>query len=536
MKVNSVCKAKSTPRLLVPAVAIASAFLLLGAPASAQTKAEDRLNAMFAEAGRSEAMLRLLMRKLPKGADLHNHGSGGVYVEDMLAWAAEKDGCLLVDEMVLAPGPCEGPTSVPVRGLETRDTDLYNDAIDIMSMGRHDPSFGDPTVSGHERFFASFGRFGFGASNERGKVLAVALEHAAQDNNIYLELMLGPATGVDLSPILRAEPWNEADMAGRFERLRPHLEEAVAFGIKDTDDFIAEARAIHGCDTPTPAPACDVTVRFLLTVLRESPPEEAFGRMALYFMTADADPRYVGINIAQPEDGPISLRDYSLHMRMFAFFKQLYPHIPLSLHAGELTLGLTPPRDLRFHIREAVEIAGAKRIGHGVDIAYEDGAVELLQRMARDKIAVEINLTSNDVILGVKGKEHPLAIYLAAGVPVALSTDDMGVSRGDLTTEYMRAVLEHGLKYTDLRQISRDSLTYSFLEGESLWDESGKVLRDVCKGLPNDRPSAECKALLERSPKARDQWRLEQAFAKFEAEMPEILKVIPPERFPETLK
>lgn len=85
MKVNSVCKAKSTPRLLVPAVAIASAFLLLGAPASAQTKAEDRLNAMFAEAGRSEAMLRLLMRKLPKGADLHNHGSGGVYVEDMLA-------------------------------------------------------------------------------------------------------------------------------------------------------------------------------------------------------------------------------------------------------------------------------------------------------------------------------------------------------------------------------------------------------------------------------------------------------------------
>jgi adenosine deaminase len=232
----------------------------------------------------------------------------------------------------------------------------------------------------------------------------------------------------------------------------------------------------------------------------------------------EADHRFVGVNIAQPEDGPVSLRDYGLHMRILAFLKSRYPKVPMSLHAGELTLGLTPPRDLRFHIRDAVDVAGARRIGHGVDIAYEEGAVPLLARMARERIAVEINLTSNDVILGVKGAQHPLALYRAAGVPVVLSTDDPGVSRGDLTQEYMRAVTEQGLQYTDLRQISRDSLTYSFLEGESLSPACANARRT---------PSRACGELLQRSAKAREQWRLEQALVRFETALPGVLKSMP---------
>ena len=123
--------------------------------------------------------------------------------------------------------------------------------------------------------------------------------------------------------------------------------------------------------------------------------------------------------------------------------------------------------------------------------------------------------------------EHPLTLYRAAGVPVALSTDDSGVSRNDLTNEYLRAVTEHGLQYTDLRQISRDSLTYSFIEGESLWDASGMQLTDICKGLPK-KPSPACTTLLTTSAKAKEQWRLEQAFAGFEAQLPKLLQAIPP--------
>src|SRR3546814_16062555 len=100
----------------------------------------------------------------------------------------------------------------------------------------------------------------------------------------------------------------------------------------------------------------------------------------------------------------------SCTMAMFRFLEGKYPDVKVSMHAGELALGLVPPEDLADHIARAVA-SGARRIGHGTDIAYEDKAPETLARMAREGIAAEINLTSNAVILGVKGREHPLALY-----------------------------------------------------------------------------------------------------------------------------
>jgi hypothetical protein len=69
----------------------------------------------------------------------------------------------------------------------------------------------------------------------------------------------------------------------------------------------------------------------------------------------------------------------------------------------------------------------------------------------------------------VKGADHPLALYRKAGVPFVLSTDDEGVSRIDLTNEYLRAVTEQGLNYADLKAAARASLEYAFLPGASLW-------------------------------------------------------------------
>ena len=76
--------------------------------------------------------------------------------------------------------------------------------------------------------------------------------------------------------------------------------------------------------------------------------------------------------------------------------------------------------------------------------------------MAARHVMVEINLTSNDVILGVSGRDHPLPLYRSSGVPVALSTDDEGVSRIDITHEYVRAVQTYGFGYADLKRASAD--------------------------------------------------------------------------------
>jgi len=77
---------------------------------------------------------------------------------------------------------------------------------------------------------------------------------------------------------------------------------------------------------------------------------------------------------------------------------------------------------------------------------------------------VEIALTSNDTILGVRGARHPLRTYLQYGVPVALVTDDAGVARSSMTLEFRKAVEEQGLDYETLKTMVRNSLAFSFAE------------------------------------------------------------------------
>jgi adenosine deaminase len=138
--------------------------------------------------------------------------------------------------------------------------------------------------------------------------------------------------------------------------------------------------------------------------------------------------------------------------------------VHLTEHAGELAAGLIPTSGLQSHIREAVEIGHAQRIGHGVDVMGEERPVELLREMAQKRVAVEICLSSNDLILGVQGDRHPFPVYRKYGVPVVIATDDEGVSRSDMTHEYLRAVESYGLSYPELKKLVRNSLEYSFAE------------------------------------------------------------------------
>src|SRR5690606_8079111 len=121
-----------------------------------------------------------------------------------------------------------------------------------------------------------------------------------------------------------------------------------------------------------------------------------------------------------------------LHMRMFRFLRNAYSGVNVALHAGELALGVVPPENLGLHVRQAIEVGGAQRIGHGTDVMDDADPEALLREMARRRIAVEISLSSSDVILGVRGARHPFRQYLRAGVPVVIATDDEGVSRSDL--------------------------------------------------------------------------------------------------------
>jgi adenosine deaminase/adenosine deaminase CECR1 len=157
------------------------------------------------------------------------------------------------------------------------------------------------------------------------------------------------------------------------------------------------------------------------------------------------------------------MRDYTLHMKMFRFLKSVYPDVKVALHAGELALGDVPPEGLQFHIDQALALGHADRIGHGIDLAHESNAPKIMQTMRSSDIPVEINLTSNAFISGIKGENHPVTLYRKYGVPYVISTDDAGVTRHNLSNEYMLFASRYKPGYAELKKASYNSIRYSFL-------------------------------------------------------------------------
>ena len=461
--------------------------------------------------------MRELMQNFPKGGDLHTHLSGAIYAESWLDWAAE-DG-LCVDTSVPALRQKTGGKSCADSGLITAETaradaGIRQRLIDSLSNRSYVPTL---DWSGHDDFFVTFFRMA-SAPHRFGDQLAEVAARAGHQNTLYLELMetivlgelFGSTAGVKLTGDVPAD--YAAMMASPFAAQIPTLVETVRNRIAEAQ---AKKNQLLGCAEDPGAVGCDVKIRFIHQVIREFSPEMVYAQIILGWAVMEQVPEVVGINLVAPEDGFIALRDYTYHMKMIDYLYRNHGEQNVTLHAGELTLGLVRPRQLRFHIREAIELGHAKRIGHGIDITFEDDSVALAKRMADEGIMVEINLTSNDTILGVSGRDHPLSFYRELNVPYAISTDDEGVSRSDLTHEYMRYYRDYNIVYAELRYASRNSLTYSFLPGSSIWEDA--ACRDLIAA--GGALAGSCQAFVAASEKAQIQWELEQRLQKFEREL-----------------
>jgi adenosine deaminase len=478
--------------------------------------------------------LNAFLVKFPKGSDLHIHISGAVYAETFIRDAGEDGLCVDAAALKFAPPPCSG-TLVPASALSGKMTAagqvLYDKLIDAFSMRSFVPSAG---WSGHDQFFATFGHFSGLRGNHLGEWVDEIARRAAGQNEQYLELMDTPAFDhakqiaheIGWSAEMSRPDVDEADFTRLRQELLEHgLRDEVNADREEVRRAEAEREGMERCGTAQAAAACKVEIRYIYQVSRGNPPEQVFAQTLLGFETVEADINaddggFVGINFVMPEDGYLTMRDYTLQMKMVGYLHSVYPKVHITLHAGELAPGMVPPDGLRFHIRQAVELGHAERIGHGVDVMYEDDPWALLKEMAARHVMVEVNLTSNAVILGIKGDEHPFPIYRRMQVPVALSTDDEGVSRIDLTHEYVMAAEEYHLSYADLKELARTGMEHDFLPGESLWarEDDFRVPVAACRAqvLGGERPAEACKTFLDKSEKAAAQWELERRLREFE--------------------
>jgi len=498
---------------------------IAGAQSSRAQTAEENAAKYMESVRHQPGLLLAFLQQMPKGGDLHVHLGGAIYAESFIDWASENALCVDRSTSKLihaACDSCEPYNNKPSVRCAYQDHILYDQLIDAWSMR----NWHREEESGHDHFFATFEKFGPAMEKHVGDALAEVASRAAADHLQYVEVM-HTADGAQAAILGTKIGWDVGSTipsANDFGKLRDKLlagglPEIVASVRSGLDSDEARKKEVLHCGTAQAAPGCEVTIHYLYQVLRGLPREQVFAQILLGFELTKADSRFVGFNLVMPEDYYVPMHDFDLHMRMIEGLRRFYPATHVSLHAGELAMGLVPPEGLRFHIRESIERGGAERIGHGVDLMSENDPIGLLEEMVAKNVLVEICLTSNDVILGVGGERHPLPVYLKYGVMVALATDDEGVSRSDMTQEYLRAVETYGLSYADLKRMARASLEHSFIPGQSLREEErieGKVAPCEVSLRGPGTANAACKAVLEHSERARVQWRLEKAFAEFE--------------------
>lgn len=157
---------------------------------------------------------------------------------------------------------------------------------------------------------------------------------------------------------------------------------------------------------------------------------------------------FVAVDLAGNEE------NFPCKMFVDSFRKASNAGIPVTIHAGE---GAGAE-----NIWEAIDLLGARRIGHGIRAI---GDVELMHRLAKDKILLETCPTSNFITRTISDfQSHPLPRFLHAGIPVSINTDDPGIFGVTLGEEYERCRKILGLNDGELKKINEYADQYSFIK------------------------------------------------------------------------
>ncbi|WP_370613928.1 adenosine deaminase [Mumia sp. Pv 4-285] len=142
-------------------------------------------------------------------------------------------------------------------------------------------------------------------------------------------------------------------------------------------------------------------------------------------------------------------------------------------HAGETTGPQT--------VRDAIDVLGAVRIGHGIRAADDP---DLVAELADRRIPLEISPTSNLCTGAVASiDEHPFNALREAGVVVTLNSDDPGMFDTTLEHEYQLAHDAFGLTYVDLADLARTAVDVSFAPDGLKLDIRAEIDAVVAEGL-----------------------------------------------------
>lgn len=464
------------------------------------------INDYFDSIKHNKVELQKFLSGMPKGGDLHNHLTGSVYAEMYFEIACANhlladvnDGKLYDKNDPYIP---EGVVELSADMVHLHDVRMT--LIDKWSIRNFQPY--KCALGPDEYFFQEFGLFSKAATQDKMPDMIHELMVRAKEEHVqYLEIMGIPPSINDRNMFLSEDEHNKAiativECCENYEEKAQELECCIKsivdkyevsakiegspinqcvkdyvsannnlLPVNGSNDFLT--KRLDTCKVTND----DVTVRLQGYASRnaQDPIKVLVQLYIVHRAIMDKQNKYlVGCNIVAAENSEYSMQFYKAHMLMFKVLKETFPKVKTSIHAGELTVGLIRPEHLTHHIKDAVDIAVPLRIGHGADIAFEKENQSLIDSMKTKNMAIEINLTSNKFILGLENDAHPLTVYKKQRVPIVISTDDPGILRTSLTEEYTEAAYRYNLSYEDIRDIVRNSITYSFLSND---DKKGQL-------------------------------------------------------------
>ncbi len=146
--------------------------------------------------------------------------------------------------------------------------------------------------------------------------------------------------------------------------------------------------------------------------------------------------------------------------------------LPITIHAGE---GFGPDS-----IRQAIELGGALRIGHGTRLGEDP---DLLSHVRDTGLVLEVCLTSNvQTRVAPSYAEHPLRPFFDAGVRVSLCTDNRLMSGVTLTDEYEHARDDLGFTWPELIAVARSGFESAFADDDVRGELLASFDRDLAAG------------------------------------------------------
>jgi len=420
---------------------------------------------------------------MPKGGDLHHHYSGSIYTESYIDYVFQKD--FFINEVTLELSKDISSLPAEIQKEWKKISQIINKEKLKLSLLRawSVKDFVKGSHSGDEHFFATFTQFSLPSKEDYINGLNELKRRALNQKISYLETIFITLSTKDI------QLPNEAELDKQFleiqktkdtDALNVELEKVFNEYLQPVTTAANEhTKKVEKLHADSQVETDGFVLRFQNYVARYKQPVDVFIELFSCFHSSDNSTLISGVNIVAAENGETSMRDYWLHTMFFKFLEGKYPRVRYAVHAGELVGGMVQPENLGTHIRQTLVLNNLTRIGHAVDIIYDNDFINTIRKLQAKKTVIEINLSSNEFILGVANDLHPVEIYYRNRIPIVICTDDEGVLRTSITEQYVLLAHRYKLSYDEIKEVVTNSINYSNLE-------DGKIKNQLLAKLETD--------------------------------------------------